>query len=101
MQVTVPHSLSREEARNRLQDFANRMRSRYPEASGLQENWNGDQGTLSGKIRGFDINAAIAVDDTAVSVRGDLPFPASLFESSIESAVRNGLLDALGERTVG
>ncbi len=96
MQVIVPHELPPEEAKRRLDKFAENLKQQFPNDAGqITQTWEGDTCTVSGKVKGFSIGCTLHVDEANVTAKGDIPFFARPFQSTIEGAIRNGLEKAL------
>ncbi len=96
MQVTVPHTLPPEEAKKRLDKFAENLKQQFPnDAGNITQTWQGDTCTVSGRIKGFSIGCSLHVNEEDVTAKGDVPWLARPFQSTIESAIRSGLEKAL------
>lgn len=96
MQVTVPHALPPDEAKRRLDKFAENLKQQFPNDAGhITQTWNGATCTVSGKIKGFSIGCALHVNEKDVTAKGDIPFLARPFQGIIENAIRDGLEKAL------
>jgi putative polyhydroxyalkanoate system protein len=90
--VKVPHQLTRDEARSRLERFVEMLEQKFgDQVKDLQQSWDGD--TLNFKFRtyGIQLDGGIAVADNELNLSGDLPFPAMMFRGKIESAIREQL----------
>ena len=98
LSISVPHSLSKEEATSRLKGFLERVRSRYgDQVSDLQEQWGESSGNFSFKTYGFNVKGSVVVFPTEVVVDGDLPFAAMMFKGKVEQTIRENLERLLGE----
>lgn len=87
--ITVPHSLGKTEALNRLQGMLESVKENYgSQVSDLQENWTDDGGTFSFKAMGFKISGELTVVDDQVRVDAEFPWAAKPFQSTIETAIR-------------
>ncbi len=96
MQVTVQHSLPRAEVKQRLAKFTEKLKQQFPgDADQITQTWDGDTCTVSGKVKGFHLDCKLKVADDNVTAQGDLPFFVRPFANPIESAVRNGIEQAL------
>jgi Putative polyhydroxyalkanoic acid system protein (PHA_gran_rgn) len=90
--VTVPHSLSAEEATGRLEHFVEVLREKFQDqVSELEQSW--EAGTLNFRFKtyGIPLSGKINVTDSALVMDGDLPFTAMMFSGKIESAIREQL----------
>jgi putative polyhydroxyalkanoate system protein len=91
-QVVVPHALSQEEARARLNRFVDILRAKFQESvSDLAQNWDGDTLRFSFKTFGIALKGGVTVGDKALDVKGELPFTALMFRGKIESSIREQL----------
>jgi len=90
--VQVPHSLTREEARARLERFADRLQQKFQtQVSDLDQSWEDDTLRFRFKTYGIPLSGGIAVNDASLDVDGDLPFSAMMFRGKIESSIREEL----------
>jgi hypothetical protein len=90
--VTVPHALSRPEATERLNRFADILREKFKDSVGdLQQNWEGNALAFRFKTFGIPISGKVAVGEKELVVDGDLPFTAIMFKGKIESSIREQL----------
>jgi hypothetical protein len=69
----VPHSLSREEAKKRIEQLTQVWGSKY----GMKTSWNGDGARMTGKVMGINIDATLTVADNKVG--GEATDPGFLF----------------------
>jgi len=90
--IEVPHPLSKEDAKNKLENFMEQVRSKYQDqVSDLQENWDDHTLTFSFKTYGFSISGNLVVEDKKVAITGTLPFAALAFRGKIEQSIRGEL----------
>ena len=76
----VPHQLSKDEVKRRLEMLAQHWGSKY----GVKTNWTSpDQATIQGKAMGLTINANLTIGDKAVG--GEATDPGMLFRSKAKS----------------
>jgi hypothetical protein len=62
LKFTVPHALSKDEARSRLEALLRYWADKY----GVQQSWSGDTAQVNGKVMGIQMQASVAVQDRAV-----------------------------------
>src|SRR4051812_48965469 len=75
--VSVPHTLTKEEVRSRLDRFAEMLKDKYADkVSDFQQSWEGDSLKFRFKTYGFAIDGAITITDNELKLAGDLPFAA-------------------------
>ena len=95
--VEVPHQLSQEEARQRLDRFVDILRQKFQDSvSDLEQSWEGNSLRFKFKSYGIPLSGTIAITDNALKVDGDLPFTAMLFKGKIESAIKEQLTRLVG-----
>ena len=89
LNVTVPHSLSQDQALRRIKDAITQAKSQHSgNVNELQENWNGNVGTFSGAAMGQTASGSITVNPSDIVFDLVLPFAAILFKSKIEQGIR-------------
>jgi putative polyhydroxyalkanoate system protein len=86
--ITIPHQLSRAEAKRRIQEEASRTLSQYGSlVTPIKQEWAGDTLDLSVSAAGQMINAKVLVEDHQVLVEVALPW----FLAALAGAVRQGI----------
>jgi hypothetical protein len=87
--VTIDHSLGKDEALNRLKGMLSQVKESYGnQVSDLQENWTDNGGSFSFKAMGFKISGELLVTDNMVSIDADFPWAAKPFQGTIETTIR-------------
>jgi putative polyhydroxyalkanoate system protein len=90
--VNVPHSLSPQEARTRVERFADMLEKKFQnQVSELKQSWENDTLNFSFKTYGIPLQGGITVGESQLSCAGELPFSAMMFRGKIESAIREEL----------
>ena len=88
LEMSIPHKLTREEARRRIQDLLPKMKNDYgDQIKNLHEEWNGDTGSFSFSVMGFAVSGTLTVKDASVDLDGSLPFAATFFKGKIKSVI--------------
>ncbi len=73
--VTIPHRLTKDEARRRLEEgFSRVTRQMAGRAVAVDQRWEGDRMAFSAAVMGQSITGNIWVRDTAVDLEIDLPW---------------------------
>ena len=86
--VRVPHNLTQQEARSRLERFVEVFEG---QVSDLHQSWEGDTLRFRFKTYGIQLEGGIAVTENELDLNGDLPFSAMMFRGKIESGIREQL----------
>jgi hypothetical protein len=90
--VSVPHTLSQEEATRRIQERVNLARETFQErVQDLEEHWDGNRLAFRFTTFGFPIQGEVASEPAEVQVNADLPLAAMMFKGMIEQQVREEL----------
>ncbi|MEQ8848589.1 polyhydroxyalkanoic acid system family protein [Botrimarina sp.] len=90
--LSVPHSLGREAALERLQGFSDQLREKHGDkVSDFRQEWSGDRLDFGFKTFGIAIDGGLTVRDDQVNVDGNLPMTAAMFKGQITSAIREQL----------
>lgn len=90
--VQVPHTLSQQEATERLNRFADTLRQKFQDqVSELEQSWDGNTLRFRFKTYGIPLQGGITVADGNLNVDGDLPFTAMMFKGKIEAGIREQL----------
>lgn len=88
----VPHNLSAEEAKSRLERFVEMLKEQHRErVSDLSQEWNGNTLSFAFKTFGFKVGGAIAALENKLAVTGDIPLAAMMFKGKIEAEIREQL----------
>lgn len=94
--VTVPHDLSEEEARQRLDHLLDAVRDKFQDqVSDLEQSWQDDKLHFGFKTYGIKLSGVASVTDNDLTVDGELPFSAMMFKGKIESGIREHLAKIL------
>jgi len=90
--VRVPHTLTKDEARSRLERFVEMIEMKYADkVSDLKQSWEGDTLKFHFKTYGISLDGGVTVADKELNLAGDLPFAAMMFKGKIESEIRESL----------
>ncbi len=88
--VTVPHSLSQEEALGRVKNLLQDLRKIYAtQISDVREEWNGGTCTFSLKMFVFRIQGSVDVTGQAVEIRGRMPLGTAKYEDRVKMLIAN------------
>ena len=90
--VRVPHTLTKDEARSRLERFIEMVQAKFAgQVSELNQTWEGDTLRFHFKTYGIPLDGGITVAENELNLAGDLPFAAMMFKGKIETEIREQL----------
>ncbi len=95
--VDLPHTLGREEARRRIAANIHKLESHIPGGADVASRWEGDTLKLSVGAMGQSVDSEIAVDERVVHCRIILPGLLGMMAGPIESMLRQKGSDLLLE----
>ena len=87
--LEIPHALTAEEARGRLEKFTESLSKE--QVSDLERSWNGNTLTFSFKTFGIQIVGELTAEHEKLLVNLELPFSAMMFKGKIESEMKKQL----------
>lgn len=88
--ISVPHTLGKEEAAVRMKNLIDKVEEKYgDQVSNLEQSWEGDS-VLNFSFSTFGIKVAGTgeVDESQVKITGNLPIAAMMFKGKIESDLK-------------
>lgn len=86
--VQVPHQLSKEEAKQRIQKLLSNLKEEQKDMiSHINEEWTGDDCTFNFTAKGFDVSGTLQVNPDHVAITGELPFALSFFKGMISDVI--------------
>jgi hypothetical protein len=90
--LEIPHSLTPEEAKSRLERFTESLQAKFQDkVNDLDQSWNDNTLAFGFKTFGIKIAGAITAMENKLDVVGDLPFAAMMYKGKIESEMREQL----------
>lgn len=99
IQVDLPHSLGKDEARRRIEGGMGRLQDFLPGAAAVESRWTGDRLDLKVATLGQEVSAKIDVLDTIVRVEMLLPPALAFFGKAIEAGLRRKGGDLLEDKS--
>lgn len=88
LHLSIPHTLSPDEALKRIQSLLSEVRSEHADKiNHLQEDWNGPNGSFSFTTKGFKISGVLSVTPNTIEIKGQVPFAVSLFKGKITQLI--------------
>jgi hypothetical protein len=88
VQVDLPHSLGKDEARRRIASNIHRLEQHIPGGASVQSGWAADQLNLDVHALGDSVKATIDVEETKVRVKVLLPGLLGMFASPIQAMLQ-------------
>ena len=88
IEVDLPHSLGKDEARRRIANNVHKLTEHIPGGAQVHSGWAGDQLNLDVQAMGQSVNATIDVQDKKVRVRVLLPPMLGMFSGMIQAALQ-------------
>jgi hypothetical protein len=85
--VTIPHQLSREEAKRRIQEQLGALAQQTGMAANVQGTWAGDTMAFSFDAMGQSLPGRLAVDDQAVHLTLTLPWLLRMLAGTFRSRI--------------
>lgn len=86
--VDIPHSLGRDEARRRISNNIHKLQEHIPGGAQVQSGWSGDQLNLDIAAMGQSVAATIDVGETKVHLRVLLPGMLGMFAGMIQAGLQ-------------
>ena len=86
--VDLPHSLGKDEARRRIANNVHKLEEHIPGGAKVSSGWNGDQRLLNIAARGESVNATIDVMDAKVHLKVLLPGMLGMFSGIVQAALQ-------------
>jgi hypothetical protein len=88
----VPHQLGRNEAKQRLQTFLEKVTQQFQEhVTKLNGEWDDNVLRFAFTTYGFNITGTLTVEENVARVEGKLPLAALLFKGAIEQSIGDEL----------
>ena len=88
IEVDLPHSLGKDEARRRIANNVHRLEEHIPGGAQVESGWAGDQLNLRIQALGETVQSTIDVEDTKVRVKMLLPGMLGMFSGVIQAALQ-------------
>ncbi len=92
MKLEQAHSLSREDAKRRIEKLADYWRTKY----GVSVAWTGDSVKITGKLKGIAIDAKVQVNERTIVAEGS--DPGLLMRAAATAYLKGKLADYLDPR---
>jgi putative polyhydroxyalkanoate system protein len=86
--IDLPHSLGKDEARRRIANNIHKLEQHIPGGANVQSGWTGDRMNLQIAAMGEAVNATIDVTDTKVHLKVMLPGMLGMFSGMVQAALQ-------------
>jgi putative polyhydroxyalkanoate system protein len=100
--VSVPHQLTKDEAKHRIDDGLTELRGQY---GGLLDHmegrWQGDRLQFTARAAGSTVSGHLDVQDHAVLVEVALPWFLSMFAGNVQQTIESDTRRLLGHSKTG
>lgn len=95
--MSVPHSLTQEEAKKRISHLIEDSKTRFAgKVNNVSESWSGYVDSFSFEAMGFSVSGKLDVQPAQVRILIELPWAAAMLKGRIESEIRNQAQQLLG-----
>ena len=88
IEVDLPHSLGKDEARRRIANNVHKLQEHIPGGAQVQSGWTGDQLNLDVAAMGQSVTATIDVMDSKVRLKVLLPPMLGMFAGMIQARLQ-------------
>lgn len=88
IEVDLPHSLGKDEARRRIANNLHRLSEHIPGGARVESGWSGDQLNMRVHALGESVQSTIDVEETKVRVKVLLPGMLGMFSGLIQGALQ-------------
>lgn len=89
IEVDLPHSLGKDEARRRIANNIHRLTEHIPGGGHVESGWSGDQLNLKVQAMGDSVQASVDVQDTKVHVKVLLPGLLGMFAAPFQAVLKS------------
>jgi hypothetical protein len=97
--MSIPHNLSRDEAKLRLKDAISQARHQYgPVLGGLNEHWDGDTLRFVLNAAGQTVSGQLFVEDHAVRLEATLPWLLAMLAGPLQRRIEAQGREALANK---
>ena len=96
MTIQVEHTLSKEEAKHRIEDLIEQLRQEYKnELQTLVVNWTGESAHIRLQARGYSTAGNLGIKDRVVDLDFYMPFLLQVFSKKIKSVIQDRIQQCL------
>jgi hypothetical protein len=96
LNLTIPHSLSPDDAAQRIQSLLNDLKAEHGDKlSNLEEAWDGHIGKFACTVMGLKVSCMLSIEPSQVTITGNLPLAAMLFKGRLEAMIKRHAAELL------
>jgi putative polyhydroxyalkanoate system protein len=86
--VSIPHQLSRQEAKRRVEELVANLQRQYGGmASRVEQNWTGDTMNFAVSAMGMSVTGEVVVADDVVRLDVALPFALAMLAGNVKQQI--------------
>jgi putative polyhydroxyalkanoate system protein len=87
--ISVPHSLSKEEVASRAKNLLSNLKEKYAGMiDSVTEEWGGYEGSFILSAKGFNVSGTMNITDNSIDIEGKMPMALSFFKGAIEGSIK-------------
>jgi hypothetical protein len=96
MTIQVEHTLSKQEAKHRIEELIEQLRQEYKnELQNLVVNWTDDTAHIRLQAKGYSTAGSLVIKDRVVDLDFYMPFLLQVFSKKIKSVVQDRIQQSL------
>jgi hypothetical protein len=89
IQLTIPHTLAKEEAKRRIDNLmADTRNGAATMVTDLEQSWNGDVQSFRFRAWGFAVSGSVTVNPADLLIEAQVPLAALPFKGRMEKEIR-------------
>jgi hypothetical protein len=97
--MSIPHQLTRAEAKRRVQEQVELLKRQYSEVLGhAQESWTGDTMAFTVKASGVTVSGHVYIEDHVARLDVPLPWPLSMLVGGVKAQIEQQGRKLLGSK---
>ena len=90
--MAVPHTLSQDDALDRVKTYGDKVRDKFAESvKNMEESWEENCCKFGFRTYGMDFAGSLTVLESEVKLEADLPFRAMMFKGRIQKEIEKEL----------
>ena len=85
--LSIPHQLSREEAKQRISGLASQMRQQFGNVGTVNENWDGNRLNFTISVTGMTVSGHVSVEISVIRIEVVLPAALAMLAGSMKQTL--------------